>query len=86
MFSTLPASILAIYQRLWAGIWLTLVGAYATVSMSWNAYQLFLAHTVDYGDVLGDGSLALLIALLGIFFCVTALLGWPELSAGVVAD
>jgi hypothetical protein len=86
MFSTLPASILAIYQRLWAGIWLTVVGAYATVSMSWNAYQLFLAHTVDYGDVLGDGSLALLIALLGVFFCVTALLGWPELSAGYVAE
>jgi hypothetical protein len=88
MFSTLPASILAIYQRLWAGVWLTLVGTYATVCMSWNAYQLFLAHTasVNYGDVLGDGSLALLIALLGIFFCVTALLGWPELSAGVTAD
>jgi len=88
MFSTLPASILAIYQRLWAGIWLTVVGAYATVAMSWNAYHLFLAHAaeVDYGEVVGDGSLALLIALLGIFFWVTAVLRWPELSTGVTAD
>lgn len=84
MFSTLPGSILAIYQRLWAGVWLTLVGLYATGSMSWNAYQLVLAHTnaVDYSDILGDGSLALLVALLGIFFWVTAMLRWPQLSSG----
>jgi len=85
MFSTLPGSILAIYQRLWAGVWLTLVGLYATVCMSWNTYQLLVAHTtaVDYGEVLGDGSLALLVALLGIFFWITAVLRWPQLSSGV---
>ena len=85
MFSTLPASILAIYQRLWAGVWLTLVGLYATVCMSWSTYQLLVAHTtaVDYGGVIGDGSLALLVALLGIFFWITAMLRWPQLSSGV---
>lgn len=85
MFSTLPASILAIYQRLWAGVWLTLVGLYATVCMSWSTYQLVVAHTtaVDYGGVIGDGSLALLVALLGIFFWITAMLRWPQLSSGV---
>lgn len=88
MFSTLPASILAIYQRLWAGVWLTVVGVYATVSMSWSADQLVLAHTnaVDYGDVLSDGSLALLIALLGIFFWVTAMLSWPQLNSDYAAE
>jgi len=88
MFSTLPASVLAIYQRLWAGVWLTLVGLYATIAMSWSSYQLLLAHAaeVDYGEVVGDGFIALLVALLGIFFCVTAVLHWPSLSTGYAVD
>lgn len=88
LFSTLPASILAIYQRLWAGIWLTLVGLYATIVMSWNTYHLLLANTaaVDYGEVIGDGFIALLVALLGVFFCVTAMLRWPELSTGYAVE
>jgi hypothetical protein len=88
MGSTLPASILAIYQRLLAGIWLTLVGLYATVVMGWSAYQLVLMHApeVDYGEVIGDSGLALLVAALGIFFCVTAALRWPSLSSGYALE
>jgi hypothetical protein len=87
MFSTLPGSILAIYTRFWAGVWLTLVGLYATIAMSWNGYQLVLAHTpdVDYGEVIGDGGVALVVAAIGIFFCVTAALRWPSLSTGAVS-
>jgi len=87
MFSTLPASILAIYQRLWAGVWLTLVGLYATIALSWSAYHLVLAHTayVGYSEVIADGSIALLVALLGIFFVITAALRWPDLSTGAVS-
>ncbi len=85
MVSTLPASILAIYQRLWAGVWLTLVGVYATVVMSWSAYQLYLSHTVDYSEIVGDGFIALLVALLGVFFVATAALHWPNLSTGFVS-
>jgi len=82
MGSTLPASILAIYQRLLAGIWLTLVGVYSTIVMGWSAYQLMLMHApeVDFGEVVGDSGLALLVAALGIFFLVTGALRWPALS------
>ena len=85
--STLPASILAIYQRLWAGIWLTLVGLYATIVMAWSAHQLMLMHTpdVNYGEVVGDSGIALLVAAIGIFFCVTWVLHWPDLSTGAVS-
>jgi|SRR5215472_1573668 hypothetical protein len=86
MGSTLPASILAIYQRLMAGVWLTLVGAYATVVMGWGAYQLVLARAqrVDYTEVLGDSGVAFLVAAIGIFFCITWILHWPDLSTGAV--
>jgi len=87
MASTLPASILAIYQRLAAGVWLTLVGLYATIAMSWSAYQLLQAHTqdVNFGEVVGDGGVALLVAAIGIFFCITWMLRWPDLSSGAVS-
>ena len=84
--STLPASILAIYQRLWAGVWLTVVGLYATIVMGWSAYQLMLMHTpdVNYGEVVGDSGVAFLVAAIGIFFCITWALHWPDLSTGAV--
>ena len=87
LFSTLPASILAIYQRLVAGVWLTLVGLYAAIVMGWSAYQLMLLHTpnVNYGEVVGDSSVALLVAGIGIFFCITWMLHWPDLSTGAVS-
>ena len=86
MGSTLPASILAIYQRLVAGVWLTLVGLYATVVMGWSAYQLWLAHAqgVDYSEVFSDSGVAFLVAAIGIFFCITTALNWPDLITGAV--
>ena len=86
MGSTLPASILAIYQRLVAGVWLTLVGIYATIVMGWSAYQLMLAHAqnVDYTEVVGDSGVAFLVAAIGIFFCITTALNWPDLTTGAV--
>jgi hypothetical protein len=80
--SFLSASILAIYRRLWAGVWLTIAGLYSAAIASWDAYSRLAERSIPIGvgEVFGAGTLSFIPILLGVFFWVTALRGWPELK------
>jgi hypothetical protein len=79
--SGLPASILAIFHRKAAGIWLTTVAICAAAAGSWNTYNVLSSHGIpaDSGEVLGSAFLELPAVLVGVFLWLTGVLGWPEL-------
>lgn len=82
--SMLPASLLAIYKRSWAGAWLTLVGLYFAIAAAWNQYAVLKAHaiTVSLGEVVGNGLLGIIASIFGLFFLVTAWRDSPSLRGG----
>ena len=82
MLSVLPASILAIYKPLIAGVWLTLVGLLGGWATSWNPYHVLVSSGAppDYGETLGSAFLCIATVALGLFFLITALLEWPNLK------
>jgi hypothetical protein len=82
LLSVLPASVLAIYKPLPAGVWLTLVGLLGGWTTSWNPYRVLVASGAppDYGEVVGSAFLCVAAVALGLFFLITALLEWPNLK------
>lgn len=79
--SMLPACILALYRRVWAGVWLIIVGSYAATAAAWNQYHVLVQRgiPVDTGEVIGSGFFGILAALFGLFFLYTGVRGWPEI-------
>jgi len=83
LLSVLPASIAAIYNRLWAGVWLTVVGVYFAVAAAWNAYSINVELGLHRGfvETTGNGFLGWVAIALGLFFGVTGAFRWPNLKA-----
>ena len=81
VLSVLPASILAMYSRISAGIWLTAVGSYAAAVSAWNTYTVLSAKAIHAspGEVLGSTLMGMLAVLFGLFFLITGAIGWPNL-------
>ena len=82
LLSVLPASAAAIYNRLWAGVWLTVVGVYFAVAAAWNAYSINVACGLHLGfaETIGNGFLGWIAIALGLFFWVTGAFRWPNLK------
>jgi hypothetical protein len=79
--SVLPASVLAIYKRREAGVWLTSVGFLSASTTIWNEYRVLTTRAIHFtlSELIGSGSLGMLAMILGLFFWITAATGWPNL-------
>jgi hypothetical protein len=83
----LPACILALWQRLIAGVWLVFAGAYFIYGMQiQRTYMIEVRHFADQPSVLktvqSSLPLAGLLFALGAFGIVTGLLRWPSIWRG----
>lgn len=81
LLSTLPASILAVFSRKRAGIWLTVVGLCGAAACAWNTHAVLSARGIhdQVGEVFGSTLLSLIAMLFGLFFWITGVLGWSNL-------
>jgi hypothetical protein len=79
-----PALILAIWKRLFAGVWLIFAGCYLPYGMlAERTYMIQVRHFPDQSTVLQTIQFSLRASLpligLGLFFVITDRLKWPRL-------
>lgn len=76
LLSVLPASIVAIFSRKRAGIWLTVVACCGAAASAWNTYSVLSAKGIQVavGEVFGSALLDIVAMLFGLFFWITGIL------------
>ncbi len=82
LLSMLPASVFAMYNRFWAGVWLTLVGLYFSIAAAWNGYLISTSHQLhrSWLEIIGNGFLGWIAIALGLFFWLTGAAHWSNLE------
>ncbi len=82
LLSMLPASILAIFRRTWAGVWLTIAGAYFAIAAPWATHAVDVTRGFhrDFSETIGMGFLGWIAVAFGLFFWITGAAGWPNLK------
>ena len=81
LLSLLPASILAVWKRLWAGVWLTAAGGFFAVAAQWDKYAITQARGIHvaWGEIIGVGFLGWIVLAFGLFLWITDRRGWPRI-------
>lgn len=81
MVSTLPASLVAIFSRKRAGIWLVFVSVLGAAANALNTFRALNSKGIEarFGEVFGSTLLDVVSLSIGLFFWLTGSLGWTNL-------